>query len=224
MLNLRTFSLAGGKRAHLRTSVHKIAKSGITVHRYDVGHRMDANVGDQLESISQEWLAERHVSERSFILGRFSLDSIKDVPVFYSIQDGKVQAFCSWLPYRGNTAVVIDVMRRRSQSIPGTMDQLIAESLLQLQADGFVEASLGNAPMQIPPEPQGAMERGVAQLFENMNSFYGYKDLHQFKKKFGPRWESRYLVHPRGADMLRVARSLTSVHSSGGLRQLLFRG
>jgi phosphatidylglycerol lysyltransferase len=224
ILNLKNFSLAGGKRAHLRTAVHKAAKTGMVVHRYDGSHRSDSAVSEQLESISQEWLTERHLSERSFTLGRFSLDSIRDVPVFFSVRDGKVQAFCSWLPYRGNTAVVLDVMRRRSQSIPGTMDQLIAESLLQLQAEGFREASLANAPLQTLPEPQRALEKGVAQLFENMNSFYGYKNLFQFKNKFGPRWESRYLIYPRGADMLRVARALTSVHSSGGLWQLLFRG
>ncbi len=223
ILDLREFSLAGGKRAHLRTMVHKIAKTGMTVHRYDGSQRTDAATGEQLEFISQEWLSEKHMGEGGFTLGRFSLDSLKDVPVFFSILDGKVQAFCSWLPYRGHTAVVLDLMRRRTQSPPGTMDQLIAESLLQLQAEGFCEASLANAPLQSIPESQGTLERGMALLFENINSVYGYKNLFQFKNKFAPHWEGRHLIYPRGADMLRVAHALTSVHSSSGLWQLIFR-
>jgi len=56
-----------------------------------------------------------------------------------------------------------------------------------------------------------------------MNAFYGYKNLFQFKKKFAPRWEGRYLVYPTGADLPGVAYALTGVHSSGGLLQLLLR-
>jgi phosphatidylglycerol lysyltransferase len=72
-------------------------------------------------------------------------------------------------------------------------------------------------------EPHGTLDRGVALIFENMNSFYGYKNLFQFKKKFAPRWEGRYLIYPKGADLPRVAYALIGVHSSGGLFQLLFR-
>jgi phosphatidylglycerol lysyltransferase len=63
----------------------------------------------------------------------------------------------------------------------------------------------------------------VALLFEKMNSFYGYKNLFQFKKKFAPNWEGRYLIYPKGADLPRVAYALAGVHSSGGLLQLLSR-
>ena len=195
----------------------------MTVHRYDGRNHTDTSIGEQLEFISQEWLSEKHIGERGFTLGRFSLESLKDVPVFFSSLDDKVQAFCSWLPFRGRTAVVLDLMRRRAQSAPGTMDQLIAESLLQLRAEGYVEASLANAPLQSMPESSGKLERGMALLFENINSVYGYKNLFQFKNKFAPHWEGRYLIYPRGADMLRVAHALTSVHSSGGLWQLIFR-
>jgi len=42
-----------------------------------------------------------------------------------------------------------------------------------------------------------------------MNSFYGDKNLFQFKKKFAPRWEGRYLIHPQGADLPCVVLALT---------------
>ena len=58
-------------------------------------------------------------------------------------------------------------------------------------------------------------------LFENMNAFYGYKSLFQFKKKFAPRWEGRYLVYPGRVDLPRVAYAMARVHGSLDLRQIL---
>jgi phosphatidylglycerol lysyltransferase len=72
-------------------------------------------------------------------------------------------------------------------------------------------------------EPHGPLDRGVALLFEHLNAFYGYKNLFQFKRKFAPRWEGRYLVYPRGADLPRVAYAMTDLHGTGGLWALFRR-
>jgi lysylphosphatidylglycerol synthetase-like protein (DUF2156 family) len=103
------------------------------------------------------------------------------------------------------------------------MDFLLYHSLVQLKDMKYTEASLANAPLANVAAPRGPLERGVALLFENMNAFYGYKNLFQFKKKFAPRWEGRYLIYPKGADLPRVAYALARVHSSGGLLRLILR-
>jgi lysylphosphatidylglycerol synthetase-like protein (DUF2156 family) len=112
-------------------------------------------------------------------------------------------------------------MRKRRDAVSGTMDLLLAESLLALKGEGLREASLANAPLANVGAPRGPLDRGVALLFENLNSFYGYKNLFQFKKKFAPGWEGRYLVYPGGSDLLRIAVAMALVHGSGGLLQLL---
>jgi len=223
VLDLKEFSLAGNKRANLRAMVNKMAKTGMAVRRYDRRMHPDAAIDEQLEEISQEWLAEKKLGEMGFTLGRFSLEALAGVPVFLSILDEKVTAFCSWLPYRGGQAVVLDLMRKHSHAVSGTMDFLLAHALLELQSAGIAEASLANAPLANVTGPRGSLEKGVALLFENMNSFYGYKNLFQFKKKFAPRWEGRHLVYPKGTDLLQVAYALSSVHGSGGLIQLILR-
>ena len=223
IIDLQEFTLAGNKHAGLRAMVNKAAKTGMTVRRYDIKAGPDAAIDEQLESISAEWLADKRLPEMGFTLGRFSLEALEEIPVFIGILDNRVNAFCSWLPYRDGRAVVLDLMRKRKEAIAGAMDLLLAESLLQLKAAGFAEASLSNAPLANVGDPHGALDRGVALLFENMNSFYGYKNLFQFKKKFSPRWEGRYLIYPAGTDIPRVAYALSGVHSSGGLLRLLFR-
>ncbi len=223
VLDLREFGLSGNKRANLRAMVNKAAKAGMNVRRYDRMVQPDASVDEQLEAISQEWLAEKHLGELGFTIGRFSLEAFEDIVVYLAVIGNRVEAFCSWRSYRGGAAVVLDLMRKRKDAVAGTMDYLLAHSLLQLQASSLAEASLGNAPLANVAGPHGPLERGVALLFEKMNSFYGYKNLYLFKKKFAPNWQGRFLVYPKGADLPRVAYALASVHGSGNLLQLLLR-
>jgi phosphatidylglycerol lysyltransferase len=221
VLDLSEFSLAGGKRATLRAMVNKIAKTGMTVRRYSRATEADPAIDEQLETISEEWLREKRLGELGFTMGRFSLESISRTPVFVCLSGEKVEAFCSWLPYRNAQAVVLDLMRKRKSAISGTMDFLLSHSLLLLREEGFREASLANAPLANVAGPRGGLERGVALMFENMNGIYGYKNLFQFKKKFAPRWEGRFLIYPKGTDLPKVALALTSLHSSGGLSGLI---
>jgi phosphatidylglycerol lysyltransferase len=221
IVDLASFSLAGGKRAALRSMVHKVTRMGLVVRRYDRSAGSEPGIDEQLEEISEEWLAEKRLGEMGFSLGRFSLESLDAQLVFLGLDGERVVAFTTWRPYRGGRAALLDLMRKRKDAPSGTMDLLIARSLEELRAAGLEEASLANAPLANVGEPRGGLERGVALLFEHLNAFYGYKSLFQFKKKFAPRWEGRYLVYPRGAELPRVAYALASVHGAGSLRRLV---
>jgi phosphatidylglycerol lysyltransferase len=223
VVELPGFSLAGGKRAALRSLVHKVTRAGLVVRPYAEARASDPSVDDQLEAISEEWLAEKRLGELGFTLGRFSLEALEGVRVFLCLSAQRVEAFCSWLAYRDGQAVVLDLMRKRRDAVSGTMDLLLSEALLALKAEGLAEASLANAPLANVGAPHGPLDRGVSLLFENLNAFYGYKNLFQFKKKFAPRWEGRYLVYPGGSDLPRIAMAMTLVHGSGGLWQLVFK-
>ena len=222
VLELPAFSLAGGRRAALRSMVHKVRRTGREVRRYHRARAPDPDLDEQLEEVSEEWLEEKRLGEMGFTLGRFSLQALDHVPVFLCLEGDRVEAFCSWLPYRGGQAVVLDLMRRRRQALSGTMDFLLSESLLALRDEGWREASLANAPLANVGGPRRPLDRGVALLFERLNGFYGYKNLFQFKKKFDPVWEGRYLVYPRGADLPRIGYAMAAVHGTGSLLSLLW--
>ena len=222
IVDLGSFSLAGGKRAALRSMVHKAARLGLVVRRYERAKGVEPAVDEQLAEISEEWLAEKRLGEMGFSLGRFSLESRDDAFAFLCLDGKRVVAFTTWRTYRGGRAALLDLMRKRKEAPSGTMDLLVARALEELRVAGLEEASLANAPLANVGEPRGGLERGVALLFENLNSFYGYKNLFQFEKKYAPRWEGRYLVYPRGVELPRVAYALTGVHGTGGLRRLVF--
>jgi lysylphosphatidylglycerol synthetase-like protein (DUF2156 family) len=223
IVDLSSFSLAGGKRAALRSMVHKVTRMGLVVRRYCRAGRPDPSIDDQLEKISEEWLAGKRLGEMGFSLGRFSLEALDGMFVFLCLEGEEVVGFTTWRPYRQGRAALLDLMRKRKDAPSGTMDLLVARSLEELREAGLEEASLANAPLANVGEPRGGLEKGVSLLFENLNAFYGYKNLFQFKKKFAPRWEGRHLVYPRGADLPSVAYALAGVHGAGGLRRLVLR-
>lgn len=221
VIDLPAFSLAGGKRAALRSMVHKVTKAGLTVRRYDRATAADPELDAQLEEISEEWLDEKRLGELGFTMGRFSLDSLDSAFTFVCALGVRAQAFCTFLPYDRGRAAVLDLMRKRGDAVSGTMDLLLAEALSELKAAGLERASLANAPLANVGEARGPLDRGVALLFENLNAFYGYKNLFQFKKKFAPRWEGRSLAYASAADLPRVAYALAAVRGSGSLLGLL---
>ncbi len=223
IVDLASFSLAGGKRAALRAMVHKVTRMGLVVRRYCRAERADPAIDDQLEEISEGWLAAKRLGEMGFSLGRFSVEALDEAFVFLCVEGERVIAFTTWRPYRHGRAALLDLMRKRQDAPSGTMDLLVARSLEELRNAGLEEASLANAPLANVGEPRGGLEKGVSLLFENLNAFYGYKNLFQFKKKFAPRWEGRHLVYPTGADLPSVAYALAGVHGAGGLRRLVLR-
>jgi Phosphatidylglycerol lysyltransferase, C-terminal len=75
-------ALAGGKRANLRAMVNKVLKCGMSVCAYDRKSAPNPALDEQLEAISQEWLAEKALGEMGFTIGRFSLEALEGIPSF----------------------------------------------------------------------------------------------------------------------------------------------
>jgi lysylphosphatidylglycerol synthetase-like protein (DUF2156 family) len=176
-----------------------------------------SDTDDQLEEISSAWLATKSGGEMGFNLGAFSVEDLADKRTLVARHaDGTVDAFVTWLPYRAGRAVVLDAMRHRPGAQPGVMDLLIAESALRFKREGLEAASLATAPLANADEqaPQSPYDRGVKLIFDHVSAIYGYRSLFQYKKKFAPAWEPRYLVFPRPDHLPRIAYALVRVHYS----------
>jgi phosphatidylglycerol lysyltransferase len=216
VLPLPAWSLGGGAVAKVRQFINKVRREApdLEVAEYR-RHAPASDIDDQLEEISRTWLAHKTGGEMGFNLGVFSVEDLADKRTFIARRaDGTVEAFVTWLPYRGGRAVVLDAMRYRSGAQPGVMDLLIAESALRLKQEGLEAASLAMAPLA-NADPDAALspyDRGVKLMFEHLSRVYGYRTLFQYKKKFAPAWEPRYLVFPRPDHLLRIAYALVAVH------------
>ncbi len=220
ILPLAGFSMAGSKIAKVRQGIAKVEREapGIAVREYRPDAR-DPETDEQLEDISAEWLRGKGIGEMGFNLGVFSVADLGDKRTMIAeTPDGTIWAFLTWLPYRRGRALLLDAMRRRGNAPASVMDLLIARSALQFKEEGLETLSLATAPLANVDEGPGhsTYDRGVRLVFEHFSTVYGYRSLFQFKKKFNPSWESRYLVFPRADLLPRIAYALAAVHIEGG--------
>jgi phosphatidylglycerol lysyltransferase len=105
-------------------------------------------------------------------------------------------------------------MRYRTATPHGTMDYLLTELMLNLGEKGYNWFDLGLAPLAGVGDRPGASykERALSQLSEHLTHFFSYKGLRNYKAKFEPDWEDRYLVYGVGPLALaRVGVALTRV-------------
>ena len=82
----------------------------------------------------------------------------------------------------------------------GAMDYLLMQVMLALRGEGYSRFDLGLAPLAGIGDRPGAPfeERALQQLYEHLNHFFSYKGLRNYKAKFEPDWEERFLVYGGG--------------------------
>lgn len=170
---------------------------------------------DEVKAVSDEWLSLPGRRERGFTMGRFERGYIEETPlVVVKDPSGRVIAFVNEVPAYRPGETTIDLMRHRKEIPNGTMDYLFVGLLLKLRQEGYTRFNLGLAPFAGVGDRPGASleERAVHQLFERLNRFFSYKGLHQYKAKFDPAWEERFLVYQGGPPgLVRAALALTQV-------------
>jgi lysylphosphatidylglycerol synthetase-like protein (DUF2156 family) len=225
VIPLQSFTLQGSRIANVRHTITKTRKEApdLTVVEYR-RTAPDPELDEQLEEVSDEWIAGKRGAEMGFNLGVFSVEDLADKRTLVAATgSGRVTAFVTWLPYRAGRALVLDAMRRRNDAPYGVMDLVIAESALTFKKEGLDAISLATAPLaNIDETGQSPYDKGVKLIFDHFSQFYGYRSLFSYKKKFNPTWEGRYLAFPRADLLPRIALALVAVHTEGGVVGLLF--
>jgi phosphatidylglycerol lysyltransferase len=163
-----------------------------------------------------------HGSEKRFSLGWFDDDYIRNSPIGAVLTpEGWVSAFVNFVPEYQVNEITIDLMRRRKETEPGTMDFLFVSLFQWAKAKGYHGFNLGLSSLYGVGEQAGApaVERIMHYVYEHVNQFYNFKGLHAFKEKFHPDWSPRYLIYP-GAPNLAPA-WLAVVQANSGSKRLL---
>jgi phosphatidylglycerol lysyltransferase len=216
-LPLLEFDLKLPKYGKLRYAMNRSCRDGLS---FQVLARPEVPaLVDQLAAVSDAWLRLKNVREKSFSLGAFTPDYVANFDVGAVLKDGQIIAFATLLLTETGAEASIDVMRHRPDVPNLTMEFLITSVLLELKQRGLHWFSLGMAPLS------GLERRRLAPLwhqvgaivFEHGDQFYNFRGLRQFKQKFEPTWEPRYLASPGGIDPLIVLADITALISGGSL-------
>jgi phosphatidylglycerol lysyltransferase len=188
------------------------AAGALAVWRYDRGTAVDAVLDEQIVEVSDEWLAEREIGELHFTFGSLDLEDLGSRPVFVCGQPGgRIDAFCTWLPYANGTGMTLDLLRHRHDAGRGAREVLLTRALEALAASGVREVSLGLVPVA---SVDGRADVGPFGLADRLGSIYRYGDLFALKDALMPRWEPRHLVYPGDADLPRIAVAVVDAHTT----------
>jgi phosphatidylglycerol lysyltransferase len=218
---LPQFSLEGSARAELRQAHRRAARDGAT---FEVIAQQDTQpLLPTLRQISDAWLAEKATAEKGFSVGAFHEEYIRRFPLAVVRREGAIVAFANLWTTHSRAELSIDLMRFGLDAPRSAMDFLFAELMLWGRAQGYRWFNLGMAPLsgleQHPLAP--AWHRVGNFVFRHGEHFYNFAGLRQYKAKFSPIWEPRYLAAPPGLLVLPRVLVDVSVLIAGGVKELL---
>lgn len=217
---LETFSLEGGDRRGMRRALGMVERQG-GVFEIVPPHEVTALL-PELERVSNAWLASKHTREKGFSLGFFDETYLSRFPIAIVRREGRVVAFANvWLaPAREEMSV--DLMRHESDAPHGVMEFLFVHLMLWGKEQGYRWFNMGMAPLS------GFQRRALVPLWSRIGAllyrhgehFYNFQGLRQYKGKFDPVWEPKYVACPGGLALPRVLLNVACL-ISGGLRGVI---
>jgi phosphatidylglycerol lysyltransferase len=171
---------------------------------------------DEVEEVSREWLTLPGRRERAFALGRFDRGYLAQCPLFVARDHaGRLVAFVNQVPGVRPGVATVDLMRHRRDAANGLMDYLFRELLCVLRAEGYRWFSLGLAPLAGVGDGRDNLDAwALHEVYEHLTALFSFKGLRNYKAKFDPVWEERFLVYQNGhTGLLRTALALRRITS-----------
>jgi len=216
------FSLGGKMRAKLRQPVRFCEKQGC---RFSIVPATEVPaLLPQLRVVSDAWLAMKRTREKGFSLGRFDAKYLSHFPVALVWRGDEIIAFANVLSAGTKEELSIDLMRHVPDAPNGIMDYLFVQLMFWGAEHGYRSFNLGMAPMSgfEPRALAPAWARIGSLLFSHGEHFYNFRGLRQYKEKFQPLWEPRYLAAPGGLALPAVLTNVAAL-ISGGLAGVIAR-
>jgi phosphatidylglycerol lysyltransferase len=231
IFDLRRFTLAGGKMELVRAATNKARREGVVVSEHYPFAKNAAAINQELQEISDAWLSCKGNHELGFVLGSLGLDHRSAKRYFVARANngaGRIEGFVVCEPIYRRSGYYLDVTRRRSDAIRGTMELLSTEILHLLGEEGFEMASMGLAPLALLDDPDLLDHPVLAWLmrfvFDKVNIGYDFKLLYRYKAKYHPHtWEPRYFCFNQRRLSLSMLYAVIQVRNAITLEMLLGR-
>ena len=223
MFDLETYNLSGGKVAKIRNAINHASALKITISEYKPLEKRDKFIEQQINDVSDEWLKDKNSSELSFMLGTISLDNPMDKRYFAAYNNEKeMLGFIVFSPFAGGQGYLADITRRRNNAPIGVMEKITIEAFNKMKLEGVKWGTLGLAPLVNTTDEGGATGKLFKFVYEELNSFYGFKGLYHYKKKYSPTaWENRYIVYYPKLFTPKIAYSIIKAQNPKGVSDFL---
>lgn len=216
---LQDFSLEGRDRKSMRNTCNRIEREG---YKFAIISRdsVSARLAD-LREVSDQWLANLSMREKGFSIGYFNDNYIQSSDVAVIMKDEKIVAFANLWVSRTKEEFSVDLMRYSTHAPSGIMEYLIIQIILHAKSDSYKWFNLGMAPLAgLEGIHSGRQWHRVGtMIYRAGEAFYNFRGLKAFKDKFGPTWESRFLVYPPGSNLARILSSTAVLINFKGVKR-----
>ena len=218
-VRLADFTLEGKRMSSLRQAHNRAIRDGLRFEMIppdELGHYLP-----ELKQVSDDWLRAKNQKEKRFSLGWFDAGYLRHFSIAAVFKPGdegspeQIVAFANIWQTADLQEMSIDLMRHRQIAPPGSMDFMFCELMLHAKQQGFEWFTLGIAPLS------GIEARRLAPLwartlnliFTHGESMYGFKGLRNYKQKYQPQWQGRFLAAPRGLSWALALKDVQSLIS-----------
>lgn len=220
-VELSGFSLSGKKAHDFRYADRRSQKEGLF---FEIIPKCEVlRYVDQLQAVSDAWLAHKSGSEKGFSLGAFSPAYLKEFDCAAMRNPDGIQAFANIWRGAGKEEMSIDMMRYRPQRSSILMDAMFARLLLYAKDEGYGWFNLGAAPLSgLKDHPLASTWNKVGNLlYRHAENFYHFEGLKSFKQKFDPVWSPQYVCTRGGFALPTVLFDITALISGGRMGVLV---
>ncbi|WP_395331217.1 bifunctional lysylphosphatidylglycerol flippase/synthetase MprF [Novosphingobium sp. BL-8H] len=214
-VDLASFSLDGPAARPLRHAMRRAEREGAEFAIVPAA-RVPAIMGE-LRLVSDEWLHAKGQREKAFSVGRFDEAYIARCDIAVVRREGAIVAFANLWKTAGREELSVDLMRHRAEVPYGCMDFLFTRLMLWGRQEGYAWFNLGLAPLSGIEARRLAptWARAAGMLFRHGAAFYGFEGLRNYKEKFAPVWEPRFIACSGGVATGRALLDLQALIGDG---------
>jgi len=222
-VSLQNFSLAGISSKGLRHTFNKLERDG---WQFEIVPKASFDeILPALAAVSDAWLLDKQTREKGFSLGFFKDEYLRGFDTAVVKKDDEVVAFANLWQSGEQEELSIDLMRFHPAKSPnGVMDFLFLHLMLWGKQAGFNWFDLGMAPLA------GLEGRTFAPRWHYVASFiarhgehfYHFQGLRQYKEKFDPIWQPKYLASPGGVALPQTLANLSAL-IAGDWKGVIFK-
>lgn len=210
VLSVEIFASETFKDKHFRYVRNKSERDGLQFEYWP--RPLTHEQLSQLEVVSDAWLTSGGRREYTYAMGYFDRQYLQESDAAVLTRDGNVVAYANLVPILGDSPNrSIDHMRYRPGIASTGMHYLLMQLILRLHESGVKGFNLGLVPLSGIEERVDATiaERLLAVLKKVGARYYSSEGLEQFKNKFDPQWQPRYLYYQGPAPrLIKIAGSL----------------
>jgi len=216
-VKLETFNLQGKSRSKkgFRHIIHHLENDGYSFEIIPAASI--SPLIPQLKAISDDWLSGKNTREKGFSQGYFKEEYLCRFPMALVRKNEQIAGFANLWTTGNQEELSIDLMRYSSEAPEGTMDYLFVKLMFWGKEQHYRWFNLGMAPLS------GIENRTLAPLWNKVGAFiyqygenfYNFRGLREYKEKFDPVWEPRYLASPGGLALPRILTNISALISGG---------